>query len=111
MTADPGRVTAPLLDVLEVLLEASGGDVHGWMIMKATGRGGPTVYKILERLTEMGWITARWEEPAEELTRPRRRLYELTGDGAARARELLHARRPHQVQGRAVFRPALGHGQ
>jgi DNA-binding PadR family transcriptional regulator len=44
-----------------------------------TGHG--TLYKALGRLEEFGLLTSRWEEAAAE-GRPRRRLYELTGQGA-----------------------------
>jgi PadR family transcriptional regulator PadR len=43
-----------------------------------TGHG--TLYKALGRLEEFGLLTSRWEDPAAE-GRPRRRLYELTGEG------------------------------
>ncbi len=40
-----------------------------------------TLYKALGRLEELGLLASRWEdEPAAE-GRPRRRLYELTGQG------------------------------
>ena len=40
-----------------------------------------TLYKALNRLEEFGLLTSRWEDvPAEG--RPRRRLYELTMEGA-----------------------------
>jgi PadR family transcriptional regulator, regulatory protein PadR len=42
-----------------------------------------TLYKALSRLEEFGLLTSRWEDPAAEPEgRPRRRLYELTGEGA-----------------------------
>ena len=40
-----------------------------------------TLYKALGRLEALGLLRSRWEEPAAE-GRPRRRLYELTVDGA-----------------------------
>lgn len=45
----PIRVTSPLLDVLELLLQAAVEDksLHGWSIMKTTKRSGPTVYGCL----------------------------------------------------------------
>ncbi len=52
-----------------------------------TGHG--TLYKALGRLEEFGLLTSRWEDAAAVEGRPRRRLYELTGEGArvaARAR-------------------------
>ena len=41
------RITQPTLDVLEVLVRAydDNEQIHGWAIMKATKRAGPTVYK------------------------------------------------------------------
>jgi PadR family transcriptional regulator PadR len=104
---EPVRITGPLLDVLEAFAGAGGGELHGWAIIKATGRGGPTVYKILERLTDLGWATARWEAQAAEPNKPRRRYYTLTGVGVARAEELLDKRRPET---RPALRPAFGGG-
>ena len=45
-----------------------------------TGHG--TLYKALGRLEEFGLLTSRWEETEAAEGRPRRRLYELTGEGA-----------------------------
>jgi len=41
-----------------------------------------TLYKALSRLEEFGLLTSRWEDAAAVDGRPRRRLYELTGEGA-----------------------------
>jgi PadR family transcriptional regulator, regulatory protein PadR len=87
------RITQPTLDVLEALLAAERLELHGWAIMKTTGRAGPTVYKVLERLAEAGWVTRSWEEQPPDANRPRRRLYRLTPDGSSRAQELLVQRR------------------
>lgn len=98
--ARPTRVTAPLLDVLEVLFrafESDSNDLHGWAIIKATGRTGPTVYGVLDRLEEMGWIRGRWEEQNPEPGKPRRRFYSLTPTAAPCARKLLLNRRPHAL--------------
>ena len=111
MSDEPVRITVPFLDVLETFLAAGGGELHGWAIMKASQRGGPTVYKILERLTEMGWATARWEDlpptpSPSEPAKPRRRYYKLTGLGAARAHGLVAEHRPQKSQ--TTLRPAFG---
>jgi PadR family transcriptional regulator, regulatory protein PadR len=45
-----------------------------------------TLYKALSRLEEFGLLTSRWEDAAAVEGRPRRRLYELTTEGAERAR-------------------------
>jgi DNA-binding PadR family transcriptional regulator len=49
-----------------------------------TGHG--TLYKALGRLEEFGLLSSRWEDAAAAEGRPRRRLYELTSDGAEVAR-------------------------
>ncbi|SRR6266498_91372 len=92
----PVRVTGPLLDVLEVFLQALTDDqeLYGWAILKVTKRAGPTVYGVLDRLEDAGWITGRWEDQPPNANTPRRRLYRLTPTGAAAARDLLAARRP-----------------
>jgi PadR family transcriptional regulator, regulatory protein PadR len=92
----PVRVTGPLLDVLEVFFQALSDDqeLHGWAILKATKRAGPTVYGVLDRLEDAGWITGRWEDQPPNTSTPRRRLYRLTPDGFVAARDLLAARRP-----------------
>jgi PadR family transcriptional regulator, regulatory protein PadR len=91
---EPVRITQPFLDVLEVLLAADGYESHGWAIMKATTRAGPTVYKILERLTAANWVTTRWEDLDPSANRPRRRLYRLTPHGTRQAAAVLDERRP-----------------
>jgi DNA-binding PadR family transcriptional regulator len=48
-----------------------------------TGHG--TLYKALGRLEEFGLLASHWEDPAAAEGRPRRRLYELTAEGARAA--------------------------
>jgi PadR family transcriptional regulator, regulatory protein PadR len=99
------RVTKPLLAVLGALLDAEGYELHGWAIMKQTGRSGPTIYKILERLAEAKWVTSRWEDDAEP-GKPRRRYYRLTPHGEASARALVTSRAAAPL--RQKFRLAFG---
>jgi PadR family transcriptional regulator, regulatory protein PadR len=67
-----------------------------------------TLYKALGRLEEFGLLASRWEDGAAVEGRPRRRLYELTKQGAQVAEQALAeeagqgARRP----ARAVPGPA-----
>jgi PadR family transcriptional regulator PadR len=63
-----------------------------------TGHG--TLYKALGRLEEFGLLTSRWEDAAAAEGRPRRRLYELTGQGAGVAEQAL-AGKAGQATGRA----------
>jgi PadR family transcriptional regulator, regulatory protein PadR len=52
-----------------------------------TGHG--TLYKALHRLEVFGMLSSRWEDAAAVEGRPRRRLYELTAQGAAAATQAL----------------------
>jgi len=81
------RVTAATLDVIEALVAAA-QPLWGLRIVKSTERPAGSVYPILERLERRGWVTSEWED-APERTGPRRRLYELTSDGAAAASTLI----------------------
>ncbi|MFI6509180.1 PadR family transcriptional regulator [Streptosporangium sp. NPDC050855] len=103
--AEIKRVTQPTLDVLEVLLRAHQEDtpIHGWAIMKEVKRSGPTVYNVLDRLEDAGWITGEWEEAPAAENRPRRRLYQLIGARVPEARTLLAERRPPTFQIKPVF--------
>ena len=58
-----------------------------------------TLYKALARLEEFGLLTSRWEDAEAAEGRPRRRLYELTPQGA-RAGERARAGKPRTI-GRA----------
>lgn len=93
------RATGPLLDVAACLLRAhvQGDELHGWAIMKDTGRSGPTIYGVLDRLEDRNWISGYWEDQPKESSKPRRRLYRLTPEGLAGVRDLLAERRPEAL--------------
>jgi DNA-binding PadR family transcriptional regulator len=71
-----------------------------------TGHG--TLYKALGRLEEFGLLASRWEDAAAAEGRPRRRLYELTGEGARVAEGALagDAAQPTRRPPRIASRPA-----
>jgi PadR family transcriptional regulator PadR len=73
------------LSVLEVLLESPRSWHYGYAISQRTGLKSGTLYPILVRLAEQGWLETRWIEP-EQPGRPARHTYRLTGDGAKSAR-------------------------
>ena len=79
------KLLKAFLDMYEqdVRAEISGADV-----MRAAKLSSGTVYPLLYKYEENGLLESRWEElSAEELGRPRRRLYSLRGEGAAVARK------------------------
>lgn len=88
----PRRVTAATLDVLQVLLGGS-DEMYGLRIAKAIARPTGSVFPILARLEEYGWVTSVWQSSESSERGARKRFYRLTSDGAAHARALLASRR------------------
>jgi PadR family transcriptional regulator, regulatory protein PadR len=81
------RITKPTRWVLEAFLQASTEEHYGLDIAAATALKSGSLYPILGRLEDNGWLTSRWEDidPATE-GRPRRRYYRLTPDGHTMAK-------------------------
>uniref|UniRef100_A0AAU2A7G4 PadR family transcriptional regulator n=1 Tax=Streptomyces sp. NBC_00093 TaxID=2975649 RepID=A0AAU2A7G4_9ACTN len=96
------RLTKPTIAVLEVLLAAA-DDTPAWglSVCRNADLGPGTVYPILDRLLERGWVTS-YDETEPHPGRPPRRYYELTGTGRSQAQAVLDARR--------VRHTALGFG-
>lgn len=75
------------------LRERGADTFHGYELAKTMRRvpGAPlmtafgTLYRALARLEQMGFVESRWEDPAPDHNRPRRRLYTLTAAGATAA--------------------------
>jgi PadR family transcriptional regulator PadR len=84
---DIARVTPTTLAVLARLVE-SGDPTWGLQLVKATQLKSGTVYPILDRLEELGWVSSYWEQETER-SGARRRLYELTRDGRTAAETLV----------------------
>ena len=106
MRRKPGALVPLEIDIC-ICAAASLGDgaaeFHGYdmarQLAAATDRQSlaayGTLYRALARLEEMGMLTSRWENPAlaRRDNRPPRRLYSLTRNGRAVAREALAARK------------------
>ena len=82
------------VDILEVGLElrrAGDGEFHGFELAKHIAASGTarkltahgTLYKALGRMEDMGLLTSDWEDPELAVAegRPRRRLYQVSGEG------------------------------
>jgi len=69
---------------LQILGAIRDGIRYGLDIVTRTGLPSGTVYPTLGRLKRSGLVSAKWEDQriADRDGRPRRRYYELTGDGA-----------------------------
>jgi DNA-binding PadR family transcriptional regulator len=86
MTRGP-RLSAQTVSVLDELLRSPTRWRYGYDLMKATGISAGTLYPILARLVDAGWLEAEWETPGED-GRPARHHYRLTATGRAGAREM-----------------------
>jgi PadR family transcriptional regulator, regulatory protein PadR len=75
-------MTTQTLQLIGVLLSEPDAEWYGLQLAGEAGLKSGSVYVVLGRLEQAGWLTSRWEEidPSAE-GRPRRRLYALTGEG------------------------------
>jgi PadR family transcriptional regulator PadR len=116
----PSRVTHATLDVLEALMGPD-DELYGLKIAQNAGRKVGSVYPILARLEEAGWVESSWEREERDERGPRRRFYRFSPEGLGAARTLLIERRgavrqrtaggapahkPHPVTEFALFRRA-----
>jgi DNA-binding PadR family transcriptional regulator len=99
MTRQEPRLSKEGLRVLAIFHEAGGrAELCGADIRKATGIRSGTLYPILLRFEEAGWLTSRWEKVnARAVGRPRKRLYKISGAGAAKVREVAREFEPGRI--------------
>ena len=79
-----GRVRQPSPQTVAVLLAIAGDPdrwCHGYDLCRAVGLKAGTVYPILIRLAERGYVEAAWERDVPR-GRPPRHLYRLSAAGA-----------------------------
>jgi PadR family transcriptional regulator, regulatory protein PadR len=86
------RLSSPMLVVLKFLLSDLRCPRSGAEIFGATNVTSGTLYPMLLRLEEAGWLSSEWEDvDPSEAGRPRRRYYSLTGLGQKNAMSALGA--------------------
>ncbi|GGT02510.1 hypothetical protein GCM10010156_70640 [Planobispora rosea] len=107
-------MTMQVQAVLQVFLADPVRQRYGLELCEETGLPSGTVYPILARLEQIGWLDTRWEEPDAHVDagRPRRRYYTITPDGVESSRDAIartYASRRRPVPGRLRRpRPAGG---
>ena len=82
------RMSSQTIAVLQALKENGRSWSYGYDLSKVTGLKSGTLYPILTRLHDEGWLENKWEG-ADESGRPPRHLYRLTGVGVAAANQAL----------------------
>jgi PadR family transcriptional regulator PadR len=80
------RITAQLQRVLLLFLQDPSRRYYGLEIAREANLQRGTLYPMLVRLEERGWLTSEWEniDPVVEGRRPRR-YYTLTDEGLRQA--------------------------
>jgi DNA-binding PadR family transcriptional regulator len=88
-------MSAQTLKVLGTLMGARYQELSGVDVARDTKLASGTLYPILLRLEDAGWLDSRWEagDPVS-LKRPRRRYYRLTAVGQKRAMAAFDELRP-----------------
>ena len=72
--------------ILAALLEGGASWSHGYELARIAGVKSGTLYPLLIRLEEQGYLEAEWQQPAER-GRPARHAYRLTPSGMKLARD------------------------
>ena len=87
----PERVTPQFSTVLNILVSSSKNKTTGYDIMRETGLNSGTVYPILHRMEEAGWLKSKWESVESPIYRPFRRrvVLQITAKGLANGKKLL----------------------
>jgi PadR family transcriptional regulator, regulatory protein PadR len=109
------RTSKQTLALLNALVAKPTQWHYGYALSRETELMSGTLYPILMRLEERGWLETQWENPQElsegRAGRPPRHMYRLTASGRAWATEALAAARgaSKSKSSRATLKPARQH--
>ena len=95
------RSSTQTLSILEVLLAQPRAWRHGYDLSLETELKSGTLYPVLMRLHDRGFLDAKWEE-SKLPGRPPRRMYRLTAAGIAHAKSELAMHDEIAVAGKSV---------
>lgn len=95
------RASAQTLSVLQALLAQARTWRHGYDLSIETALKSGTLYPVLTRLSERGFLDSRWEE-SEIAGRPPRRMYKLNAKGLAYAKAELALREELELAHKAA---------
>ena len=96
------RTRKPSSSTLMILkcLSSSPDGLHGYGLMKASGLASGTLYPILARLADRGWLDKNWEV-GDDAAGPPRRIYTLTPLGLAQLESYV----ADSVRGQKTLKP------
>lgn len=96
------RLSPQTASVLRALRKDPGAWTYGYDISKSTGIKSGSLYPILARLHNEGWLEAKWTQSAEP-GRPPRHVYRLTAVGWREAARVLCSRDQGEASGKLAF--------
>ena len=84
------KLSPQTLAVLKYMLDNPKDQVFGLELIESLGQPAGTIYPILMRLEEIGWIQGEWESyERKDKGRRRRRYYDLTKEGKTEGKKYL----------------------
>ncbi|SEI84370.1 transcriptional regulator, PadR family [Deinococcus reticulitermitis] len=92
------HTSPPTRAVLASLLRTYPAHTYGYDLSRATELKSGTLYPILQRLHEQGYLEAGWE-PSPHAGKPPRHIYRLTEEGLRLARERQAEGRSRKLKG------------
>jgi len=99
------RCSAQSVAVLSALASLPRTWQHGYELSKITGLPSGTLYPILGRLDDRGYLESKWLE-STQAGRPPRHVYRLTPRGSSYAREVLDERADGQAMTSSLYAKA-----
>src|ERR1035441_7061780 len=106
------RTSKQTLALLSALAAKPSQWHYGYALSRETELMSGTLYPILMRLEQRGWLETQWENPQElaegRAGRPPRHMYRLTAGGRAWATEALAAARS-KTKSRGALKPSRQH--
>jgi DNA-binding PadR family transcriptional regulator len=82
------RLTRTMTRTLLAFLESPRSWRYGYDLMKVADLSSGTLYPLLARLSDDGWLESQWQD-SELPGKPPRQLYRLTATGRVQARQVL----------------------
>jgi PadR family transcriptional regulator, regulatory protein PadR len=99
------RPSPQTVAILDALAEKASDWSHGYDLCRLLGLKAGTVYPILIRLADRGYLETAWEQEVPQ-GRPPRHLYRLSATGAEHVRELRKSAETERASWRL---PGAGH--
>ena len=96
--------------VIQAFAEEPAAWRHGYGLCRQTGLKSGSMYPILMRLADRGWLETDWESEVPA-GRPPRHLYRLTKSGLDAAGEFAAAQAQNSRSRAAALRPQEGHAR